>query len=162
MLIKAKKVGGQMLAKDIMTKDVITVRPEEKVENAARILLDNKISGIPVVDESNHVIGIVTEKDLMIKATELRVPFYITLFDSIIYLENPIRFNNDLKKYTATDVKEAMTDKVYSVEEDSSVNEIVAIMQKHKVNRVPVLRHGKLIGIISRNDILKALVERDG
>jgi len=162
MLIKAKKVGGQMLAKDIMTKDVITVRPEEKVENAARILLDNKISGIPVVDEYNHVIGIVTEKDLMIKATELRVPFYITLFDSIIYLENPIRFNNDLKKYTATDVKEAMTDKVYSVEEDSSVNEIVAIMQKHKVNRVPVLRHGKLIGIISRNDILKALVERDG
>ncbi len=151
-----------MLAKDIMTKDVISVRPEEKVENAARILLNNKISGIPVVDENNHVIGIITEKDLMIKATEMRVPFYLTLFDSIIYLENPIRFNNDLKKYTASDVKEAMTDKVYSVEEDTSVNEIVAIMQKRKVNRVPVLRHGKLIGIISRNDILKALVERDG
>jgi CBS domain-containing protein len=155
-------VGGQMLAKDIMTKDVITVRPEEKVENAARILLDNKISGIPVVDEHNHVLGIITEKDLMIKASEMRVPFYLTLFDSIIYLENPIRFNSDLKKYTASDVKEAMTDKVYSVEEDTPVTEIVAIMQKRKVNRVPVLRHGKLIGIISRNDILKAMVERDG
>jgi CBS domain-containing protein len=162
MLIKAKKVGGKMLAKDIMTKDVITARPEEKVENAVRMLLDNKISGIPVVDENNHVIGIITEKDLMIKATELRVPFYLTLFDSIIFLENPIRFNNDLKKYTATDVKEAMTEKVYSVEEDTPVTEVVAMMQKRKVNRVPVLRHGKLIGIISRNDILKALVERDG
>ena len=162
MLIKALKVGGQMLAKDIMTKDVVTVRPEEKVENAARILLNNKISGIPVVDENNHVIGIITEKDLMIKATEMRVPFYLTLFDSIIYLENPIRFNNDLKKYTASNVKEAMTDKVYSVEEDTSLTEIVAMMQKRNINRVPVLRHGKLIGIISRNDILKALVERDG
>lgn len=162
MLIKAMKVGGQMLAKDIMTKDVITVRPEEKVENAARMLIDNKISGIPVVDENNHVLGIITEKDLMIKASELKVPFYLTLFDSIIFLENPIRFNNDLKKYTASDVKEAMTEKVYSVEEDTSVTEVVAIMQKHRVNRVPVLRHGKLIGIISRNDVLKAMVERDG
>jgi CBS domain-containing protein len=126
------------------------------------MLLNNKISGIPVVDENNHVIGIITEKDLMIKATELRVPFYLTLFDSIIFLENPIRFNNDLKKYTASDVKEAMTEKVYSVEEDTPVTEVVAMMQKRKVNRVPVLRHGKLIGIISRNDILKAVVERDG
>ena len=98
----------------------------------AQMLLDNKISGIPVVDENNHVIGIITEKDLMIKATELRVPFYLTLFDSIIYLENPIRFNNDLKKYTASDVKEAMTDKVYSVEEDTPVSEVVAIMQKRR------------------------------
>jgi len=151
-----------MLAKDVMTKDVITVRPEEKVENAARILLDNKISGIPVVDEHNHVLGIITEKDLMIKASELKVPFYLTLFDSIIFLENPIRFNNDLKKYAASDVKEAMTDKVYSVEEDTPVTDVVAIMQKRRINRVPVLRHGKLIGIISRNDILKAMVDRDG
>lgn len=151
-----------MLAKDIMTKDVISVRPEEKVENAAKILLDNKISGIPVVDEHNHVIGIITEKDLMVKASELKVPFYLTLFDSIIFLENPIRFNNDLKKYTASDVKEAMTEKVYSVEEDTPVSEVVAMMQKRRINRVPVLRHGKLIGIISRNDILKAMVERDG
>jgi len=151
-----------MLAKDVMTKDVITVRPEEKVENAARILLDNKISGIPVVDEHNHVLGIITEKDLMIKARELMVPFYLTLFDSIIFLENPIRFNNDLKKYAASDVKEAMTDKVYSVEEDTPVTDVVAIMQKRRINRVPVLRHGKLIGIISRNDILKAMVDRDG
>ena len=90
-----------MLAKTIMTKDVIAVRPEEKVEKVVRILVDNKISGVPVVDENNHVVGIVTEKDLMIKASELKVPFYVTLFDSIIFLENPMRFNNDIKKYTA-------------------------------------------------------------
>ncbi len=151
-----------MLAKDIMTRDVISVRPEENVENAARIMMDNKISGIPVVDEHNHVVGIITEKDLMIKASELKVPFYLTLFDSIIFLENPIRFNNNLKKYTASNVKGAMTAKVYSVEEDAPISDVVSMMQKHSINRVPVLRHGKLIGIISRNDILKAMVERDG
>jgi len=151
-----------MLAKNIMTKDVITVRPEDKVERAAKILLENKISGIPVVDENNHLLGIITEKDLMIKASELKVPFYLTLFDSIIFLENPIRFNNDIKKYTASIVKEAMTHKVIAVEEDTPVSEVVDIMQKRRINRVPVLRHGKLIGIITRNDVLKSMVERDG
>jgi CBS-domain-containing membrane protein len=153
---------GKMLAKDIMTREVISVRADEKVENAARIMLDNKISGIPVVDEHNHVVGMITEKDLMVKASELKVPFYLTLFDSIIFLENPIRFNNNLKKYTASDVEAAMTGKVYTVEEGTPVSDIVNIMQKHRINRVPVLRHGKLVGIISRNDILKAMVERDG
>jgi len=151
-----------MLAKDVMTRDVITVKPDEKVENVAKILLENKISGVPVVDENYHLLGIVTEKDLMIKAKEMRVPFYLTLFDSIIFLENPIRFNNDLRKYTATIVRDAMTKKVYWVDEDEKVSDIVELMQKHKVNRVPVLRHGKVIGIITRNDILKSLVKTNG
>lgn len=151
-----------MLAKDIMIKDVITVRPDEKVEKVAQMLVENKISGIPVVDENHHVLGIVSEKDLIIRASELKVPFYLTLFDSIIFLENPIRFNNNLKKYTALHVKDAMTTKVIAVEEDAPVSEVVDIMQKNEINRVPVVRHGKLIGIITRNDILKSLVARDG
>jgi CBS-domain-containing membrane protein len=74
-----------LLAKDIMTADVITVSPDEQVEVVARLLIDNKISGIPVVDSDQHILGIVTEKDLLIKASELKVPFYVTLFDSIIF-----------------------------------------------------------------------------
>lgn len=147
-----------MIAREIMTHDVLTVGPEDNVNDAASLLLENKISGIPVVDEHRHVMGIITEKDLMIRASELKVPFYLTLFDSIIFLENPIRFNNNLKKYTASRVKEAMTTRVFTVEEDSEVSEIVDLMQKHRVNRVPVVRQEKLVGIITRNDILKALV----
>ncbi len=151
-----------MLAKDIMTRDVITVRPEDEVEKVAQLLLENKISGIPVVDENHQVIGMITEKDLMVKATELKVPFYLTLFDSIIFLENPIRFKNDLKKYTASQVKDAMTAKVHWVAEDTPVSEIVEIMQKENINRVPVIRHGKIIGIVTRNDILKSLTKNHG
>ena len=151
-----------MLVKNVMTKDVLTVRPDEKVDKVARLLVENRISGVPVVDDQHRVVGIITEKDLMIKASELKVPFYLTLFDSIIFLENPIRFNNDLKKYTATYVKEAMTSKVITVPEDCPLSEVVTLMQKKQINRVPVVRHGKLIGIVTRNDILKAIVERDG
>jgi len=151
-----------MLAKDIMTRDVITVRPEEDVQKVAQLLLDNKISGVPVVDANHQLVGIVTEKDLMIKATELKVPFYITLFDSIIFLENPIRFKNDLKKYGASQVKDAMTEKVYWVEEDTPAADIAELMHKEKVNRVPVVRHKKVIGIVTRNDLLKTLVKSNG
>ena len=151
-----------MLAREIMSRDVITVSPEEKVDKAARILVENKISGLPVVDANNHVVGIITEKDLIIRASELKVPFYVTLFDSIIFLENPIRFNNDVKKYTATTVKDAMTKKVQVVEEDTPIGLIVEIMQSKAINRVPVVRHGKLVGIITRNDILKSVVKTNG
>ncbi|CFX89990.1 Aldolase-type TIM barrel [Syntrophomonas zehnderi OL-4] len=151
-----------MLAKDIMTKDVITVRPDDDVDKVAQLLLENRISGIPVVDGEHRILGIITEKDLMVKATELKVPFYLTLFDSIIFLENPIRFKNNLKKYTASQVKDAMTTKVYWVEEDVPVSEIAEIMRKERINRIPVVRHGKLIGIVTRNDILKVIVKQNG
>jgi CBS domain-containing protein len=151
-----------MLAREIMSREVITVSPEEKVDKAALILLENKISGLPVVDANNHVVGIITEKDLIVRASELKVPFYVTLFDSIIFLENPIRFNNDIKKYIASQVKDAMTRKVFVVEEDTPVSEIVEIMQKRAINRVPVVRNDKLVGIITRNDILKSLVKSNG
>ncbi|HQA07678.1 MAG TPA: CBS domain-containing protein [Syntrophomonadaceae bacterium] len=151
-----------MLAKDIMTREVITVKPNDRVDEVAQLLVKNKISGIPVVDEENHVVGIITEKDLIVKASELRVPFYLTLFDSIIFLENPIRFNNDLKKYTAVNVKDAMTKQVVVVEEDTEISDVVKIMQNKRINRVPVVRNGKLVGIITRNDVLKSLVKRNG
>jgi CBS domain-containing protein len=148
-----------MIAKDIMTRDVITVTPEEKVETVARILVENKISGVPVVDDNYHVVGIVTEKDLLVKAGELKVPFYLTLFDSIIYLENPAKFNERLKKYTAVKVKEIMTERVVVVDEDTEINEIIDLINKKNINRVPIVRHHKLVGIITRNDILKSLVK---
>lgn len=151
-----------MLAKDIMTSDVITVSPNDKIEDVAQILLDRKISGVPVVDGEGRLVGMITEKDLMVRASELKVPFYLTLFDSIIFLENPIRFNNEVKKYTATRVKEAMTARVVTVEDDSPVPRIVEIMQDKEINRVPVVKQGKLVGIITRNDVMKALVKTNG
>lgn len=147
-----------MLAKDIMTKEVFTAKLDDRVEDLARLMLEHKISGIPVIDANDNLVGIITEKDLMIRAKELRVPYHVTLLDSIIFLENPIRFNNEVKKYIATEVKDAMTRKVITVQEDTPVGKVVKIMQNKRINRVPVMRHKKMVGIITRNDILKAVV----
>lgn len=151
-----------MLAKDIMTREVITVRPDTSIEEAAKLMVDNKVSGLPVVDEEGKIVGIVTEKDLMVKASEFKIPFYITLFDSIIFLENPIKFNNHIRKYFASQVKEVMTARVVTVDEETPVPEVARIMQTEKVNRVPVTQNGVITGIITRNDILKSLVRKDG
>lgn len=149
-----------MLAKDVMTKEVIVVSPEDNVNLVMQMLVDNRISGVPVVDSENHLVGVVTEKDLMIKAKELKVPFYLTVFDSVIYLENPNKFKEEMKKYTANRVKDVMTTKVITAEEDTSVSDIVELLTEHNINRVPVVRHGKVIGIVTRNDVLKALVRK--
>lgn len=149
-----------MLAKDVMTRDVIVVSPEDNVNLAMQMLVDNKISGLPVVDSENHLVGVVTEKDLMIKAKELKVPFYLTVFDSIIYLENPGKFKEEIKKYTAHRVKDVMTTKVITAEEDTPVSDIVELLTEHNINRVPIVRRGKVVGIVTRNDILKALVKK--
>lgn len=148
-----------MQAKDIMTREVLTAKAEDSLDSIAKVLVENKISGMPVISDDNKVIGVISEKDLMIKAGELKVPFYLTLLDSIIFLENPLRFNKDLKKYTASKVKDAMTPKALVVDENEDVSKIVNLMQSKKVNRVPVVRDGKLAGIITRNDILKAMVK---
>jgi len=149
-----------LLAKDIMTREVIVVSPEDNVNLAMQMLVDNRISGLPVVDSENHLLGVVTEKDLMVKAKELKVPFYLTVFDSIIYLENPNKFKEEMKKYTAHKVKDVMTTPVITAEEDTPVSDIVEFLTEHNINRVPIVRRGKVIGIVTRNDILKALVKK--
>lgn len=146
-----------MLAKDIMTKDPITVHQDTKIAEVAKLLVEKRISGVPVIDDSEHLVGIISEKDMMAKAAELKIPFYVTLFDSIIFLENPIRFNSEIRKYTASQVKDAMTRKVIAVEENTPMAEVVDILQKKNINRVPVLRHQNIIGIITRSDVLKGI-----
>lgn len=151
-----------MLARDVMTTEVITVHQEEKLKEVARILMDNKISGLPVVDDAHHVVVIISEKDMVVTAGQLQIPFYITLFDGIIFLENPKKFQEKLKRFTASKVKEVMSTEVIFVEEDTPLDDVISILQKHKINRLPVLRNDKLVGIISRNDILKAMVQNNG
>lgn len=149
-----------MQAKDIMTREVITVTPEEKVEEVARILAEHKFSGVPVVDARGCVQGIVTESDLIVRARNLNIPFYITLFDSIIFLENPRRFHKQLEKFTAIQVQDIMTTRVLTVTSDTPVSEIASLMTDKKINRVPVVDDDQLVGIITRNDIVRCLVKQ--
>ncbi|KAB3533439.1 CBS domain-containing protein [Alkaliphilus serpentinus] len=145
-----------MLAKDIMTKEVIAVKKDDTVENVIKLLMDHNISGLPVIDEDQKVVGIVTEGDLIYRSKKLQIPSYFTILDSYIFLENPKTINEQLRKMVGYKVEDIMTVDVISVDEDEEVEEIATLMTNKKVNRVPVVKDGRLVGIVSRRDIIRA------
>ncbi|HEY4662670.1 MAG TPA: CBS domain-containing protein [Candidatus Humimicrobiaceae bacterium] len=150
---------AELLAKKIMVKKVITIKKDASIEKLSELLLKNKISGVPVVDDDGKLVGIATEGDLIIRDSDLHFPRYFKLLDSIIYLESLNKFKSNLKKYLGTKVEDVMTVKVRTVRQDTPVSEVANIMIRNNVNRVPVLnRKGDLVGIITRADIVKSMV----
>lgn len=150
---------AKLLAKNIMVKKVITIKKDASIEKLSELLLKNKISGVPVVDDDGKLVGIATEGDLIVRDSDLHFPRYFKLLDSIIYLESLNKFKSNLKKYLGTKVEDVMTAKVRTVRENTPVSEVANIMIRNNVNRVPVLnRKGDLVGIITRADIVKSMV----
>lgn len=145
-----------MIAEEIMTKEVITVGPEDLVERVLKILNEKKISGLPVVDQENRVIGIVSEGDLLVRSKDLRLPSYLQFLSGIIYLESPERFEREIKKAVATKVKDIMTSKVITAHPNTSVTELATLMVEKQVNRLPITQDNRLVGIVSRADVIRA------
>jgi CBS domain-containing protein len=150
---------SELLARDIMTKKVITIKRDASVKELSELLVKNKISGVPVVDEKGSLVGIATEGDLIIQDADLHFPRYFKLLDSIIYLESLNKFKRNLKKYLGTKVEDVMTSKIKTVNTDTPVSEVANIMIRSNINRVPVLnKRGGIVGIITRADIVKSMI----
>ncbi|OHW62587.1 inosine-5'-monophosphate dehydrogenase [Andreesenia angusta] len=146
-----------MLAKDIMTKEVIKVHKDEVVENVIKLLLEKDISGVPVVDDEGMLVGIVSEGDLIYKSKKFHFPLYFTILDSYIFLEKPKMIEEQVSKMTAYKVESMMSTEVHSAREDDTVEDIATIMNEKGVNRVPVVdESGKVVGIVTRKDIIKS------
>lgn len=141
-------------AKDIMTEEVITIDPETSVEEAAELMSQYNVSGLPVL-ENGKLVGIVTEKDLIIKDKKLHFPEYINLIGGIIYLESYKKFQEEFKKYIAVKVNDLMTKHVETINPDTPVSEIAELMSREEVNRLPVLDGDELVGIVTRGDLIK-------
>lgn len=150
---------AEKLAKDIMNTEVITIGKDASIDQLSQLLLEKRISGVPVMEEGK-MIGIVTEGDIIMQDTDLHFPRYFRLLDSIIYLESLSKFKQNLKKHLATRVEDIMRTKVIWVDENTKVSEIANIMTQKNINRVPVLdKEEKLVGIITRADIVKSMSE---
>lgn len=146
-----------MLAKDIMTKDVITVHKDDVIESVIKLLLENNISGAPVVDDEGILLGIVSEGDLIYKSKKFHFPLYFTILDSYIFLEQPKMIEEQISKMTAYKVESMMSTVVHSVKQEDTVEEIATIMNEKGVNRVPVVdENKKVVGIVTRKDIIKS------
>jgi CBS domain-containing protein len=144
-----------MLARDVMTAKVATVAPTLPVEDCARLLLEKHISAAPVVDEKGTVLGIVSEGDLMRRIethTEKRHSWWLEL------VSDPAAMARDFVKSTGKRVTDVMTKQVVSVTEETSLGEIADILDKRRIKRVPVVKDGKLVGIVSRADLVRAML----
>ncbi len=151
-----------MKVKEIMTTEVVSVGPETKVNEIARLMLERQISGVPVIDDSNAVVGIVTELDMIVRNARLHFPTYIKLLDSTFYLESPQHFGEELRRALGTTAKDIMTQKVITVGPEAEVEDVATLMVEKRANPIPVVEDGRLVGIVSRTDLIKLLVRELG
>lgn len=145
-----------MLVKDIMTREVITVSPDTSVKEIAELMLEKGIGGVPVV-EDEKLVGIVTEEDLIMKNVKLHFPTYIQLLDAVIYLESLKKYEDELRKAIGATAKDVMTRDVITIAPDASLEEAATLMVEKGISRLPVVEGEKLVGIITKRDILKSL-----
>lgn len=151
-----------MLIKDIMTSNVMTVREDDTVEKCANLLSTHHLSGLPVVDENNYVTGIITEGDLIRRASRIKGPAFLELLGGIIYLEDPNKFLDDVKRSMSHTVKNVMSDDVTTVRPDVEVEAAATLLVRKKIKRLPVVdEQEKLIGIVSRKDIMNYLFDTE-
>jgi CBS domain-containing protein len=151
-----------MKVSEIMTKEVMTVKRDTSVNEVAKLMGAHDISGVPVVDEDNHVIGIITELDLIVRNTRLEMPHFIEVMDwGRIPLERPGHVKERLRHMLGTEAADLMTEKVKTIGPDASVEELAELMVKQRVNPVPVVDETeKLIGIVSRADLVDMMAEQ--
>ena len=149
-----------LTAKDIMTRDVLTVSPATSLEELSSILVKNEISGVPVVDDSGALYGIVTENDLISRNKRLHIPTVVSFLDAAIYLESSKKFKEDVRRLAATRVEEICKRKVVSITEDTTVVDIATIMAEKKVHLLPVIKAGKVVGIVGKRDMVKAVIRQ--
>lgn len=146
-------------AKDIMTRKVITVKKDLPIKDLSNIFIEHKVNGLPVVDNNDQLIGIVTEEDLIEQNKNLHIPTVISLFDAVIYLESDKRFTDELRKLTGTTVADIYTSKVITIPPETSLNDCATLMAEKNIHTLPVVECGKLIGIIGKIDLIRGLAQ---
>ncbi len=147
--------------KHIMTMDVVSVSPSASVGRVARLMHEKAISGLPVVDIDRAVVGMVTDLDLILLNTRIEAPHFLPLLDGRIPLETPTHFRKRIQHAVGTTAKDVMSEGVLTVGPEEEVETLAALMVKERVNPVPVVEDGRLIGVVSRADVIRWMARDD-
>lgn len=142
----------------VMTANPITVKKTTPLQEAITILAENHISGLPVVDDNGKLTGILSETDLMWQETGVEPAPYIMILDSVIYLQNPARYEKEIHKALGQTVGEVMTDNPIAIKSHQTVKEAAHIMHEKKIRRLPVIdEQQNLVGILTQGDIIRTM-----
>ncbi len=143
-----------MKARDVMTKSVVSVGPDTPVREVAARMTEQRISGVPVVAADGAILGMVTQGDLLHRkelGTEAKHRWWLRVFS------DPDRLAAEFTKSHGLKAADVMARQVVSVTEEAELSDVAAILDRNRINRVPVLRNGALVGLIARSDLVKAL-----
>ncbi|MFW5931905.1 MAG: CBS domain-containing protein [Desulfohalobiaceae bacterium] len=144
---------------EIMSRDVITVSPETKITEAAALLLERHVNGLPVVDQDNKLVGIICQSDIISQQKKLPLPTMFTLLDGIIPLSSYSQLEKEVQKMSATTVQQAMTPDPVSISQEADLEEVAETMVRKNYHTIPVVQDGKLIGVVGKEDVLKTLIK---
>ncbi len=147
-------------AKEIMTRKLITVSPETEIIQAAKILLENHINGLPVVDKTGNLVGILCQSDLIAQQKKLPIPSFFTILDGLITMSSVKQIEKQVQKIAAITVAQAMTPNPITVKPDMDIEVVAALMVDKNFHTIPVVDEGKLVGIIGKEDILRTLMPK--
>jgi CBS domain-containing protein len=152
-----------LTVRDIMDTDVPTVTVVDSVERVLRVLREHELPGVPVVNEGGRCVGIITEADLVLsdEDEDLHLPHYFQLFGGIVFLESMSHFNDRVRKAFAATAEDMMTPNPVTIEPSATVREAARVIARKKHNRLPVVEHGRLVGVVTRVDVLDALMSED-
>ena len=148
------------LVRDVMTTDVLTFRPEDTVQTAAEAMAARHIGGAPVADGEGRVVGLLSDDDLIVQDARIHFPTVISVLGA--YLELPSsfdRFDKEVRKAVGATVGDVMTANPPTCGEGDTVEQVATVLHDQQLSRLPVVREGKLVGIISRGDILRSIIQ---
>ncbi|WP_446009155.1 CBS domain-containing protein [Candidatus Electrothrix sp.] len=146
-------------AQDLMTENVIAVTKDTEVRELAKILTENKISGVPVLDEDGRLAGVVTESDLIFQNKKVHIPTAVAILDAFFFLESPEKMEQEMKKMAGVTVGDIYAKEVISVQKETPLDELATLMAEKNIHTLPVLDKEKLVGVIGKRDIIRIIAE---
>lgn len=149
-------------AQDIMEKKVITAAPDTSIFTLVDTFVEDNVNAIPVVNEDNEILGIITDADVLYKEVKPNVPQYINLLGANIYYGNLKKYEQGFKKLFACTAKELMTKKVIMAGPDATIEDLASVMVAEHLKAIPIVKDKKLLGLVERKNILRELYHEYG
>ncbi|SDZ91711.1 CBS domain-containing protein [Desulfuromusa kysingii] len=146
-----------LTARDIMTTEIVSVRLDTSLKELATKFFETRFSNLPVLDNDGNLVGVISETDLIEQHKPLHIPTVMTLFDWVFSFSSEKSFQEEVDRVTATTVGELYSKEPIICSPDATVRELATLMSEHKVHLLPVVENGKMIGLVARLDLIRAM-----